>query len=152
VETMSSIIRAVEAEFDYEEFHKRMPVFARTGELPAVMSYNALSVAYEIGAAGIVVLTETGHAAQLISRLRPRMPIFAFTKEEAVFNQLAMNWGVYPFMLAGPEESLDALVAETLDSCKYAGVLKKGDLAVFVAGLPLSRKGTTNMIRVETVI
>jgi pyruvate kinase len=30
-------------------------------------------------------------------------------------------------------------------------VLKKGDIAVFVAGLPLSRKGTTNMIRVETV-
>jgi pyruvate kinase len=151
VETMSSIIRAVEAEFDYDEFHKRMPLHARTGELPAVMSYNALSVAYEVGAAGIVVLTETGHAAQLISRLRPRMPIFAFTKQVAVYNQLAMNWGVYPFMLAGPEESMDALVAETLDSCKYAGVLQKGDLAVFVAGLPLSRKGTTNMIRVETV-
>jgi len=151
VETMSSIIRAVEEEFDYVEFHKRMPLYARTGELPAVVSYNALAVAYEIGAAALVVLTETGHAAQLLSRLRPRMPIFAFTKEAAVFNQLAMNWGVYPFMLAGPEESLDALVAETLDSCKYAGVLKKGDRAVFVAGLPISHKGTTNMIRVETV-
>ena len=151
VETMSAIIRAVEAEFDYDEFHKRMPLFARSGELPAVLSYNALSVAYEVGAAGIVVLTETGHAAQLISRLRPRMPIFAFTKQEAVYNQLAMNWGVYPFMLAGPEESMDALVAETLESCKYAGVLKKGDAVVFVAGLPLSQRGTTNMMRVETV-
>jgi pyruvate kinase len=151
VETMSSIIRAVEAEFDYEEFHKRMPIFARTGELPAVVSYNAISVAYEIGAAGVVVLTETGHAAQLISRLRPRMPIFAFTKQASVYHQLAMNWGVYPFMLAGPEESMDALVAETLESCMLAGVLKKGDVAVFVAGLPLSQRGTTNMIRVETV-
>jgi pyruvate kinase len=72
-------------------------------------------------------------------------------KDRAVYNQLAMNWGVYPFLLAGPEESLDALVAETLESCKSAGALKKGDLVVFVAGLPLSRKGTTNMIRVETV-
>jgi pyruvate kinase len=151
VETMSDIIRAVEREFDYEGFHKNMPIDARSIDLPAVMSYNALSVAYEVGAAGIVVLTETGHAAQLISRLRPRMPIFAFTKETSVFHQLAMNWGVYPFMLAGPEESMDALVAETLDSCKYASVLKKGDLVVFVAGLPLSRRGTTNMIRVETV-
>jgi pyruvate kinase len=151
VETMSAIIRAVEAEFDYEEFHKRMPLFARSGELPAVLSYNALSVAYEIGAAGIVVLTETGHAAQLISRLRPRMPIFAFTKEKAVYNQLAMNWGVCPFMLAGPEDSMDELVAETLDGCKCAGVLAKGDVVVFVAGLPLAHRGTTNVIRVETV-
>jgi len=151
VETMSAIIRAVEEEFDYVEFHKRMPVRARSGELPAVLSYNALSVAYEIGAAGIVVLTETGHAAQLISRLRPRMPIFAFTKERAVYHQLAMNWGVHPFMLAGPEESMDALVAETLETCKYSGALEPGDTVVFVAGLPLSRKGTTNMLRVETV-
>jgi len=151
VETMSSIIRAVEAEFDYENFHDDLPPAARTGELPAVVSYNALSVAYEIGAAALIVLTETGHAAQLLSRLRPRMPIFAFTKEDTVYNQLAMNWGVYPIMLAGPEESMDALVAETIDSCKYEGALKKGDRVVFVAGLPLSHKGTTNMIRVETV-
>jgi pyruvate kinase len=151
VETMSAIIRQVEARFDYEDFHRDMPPEARAGELAAIVSYNAVSVAYEVGAAGIVVLTETGHAAQLISRLRPRMPIFAFVKDKAVYHQLAMNWGVVPFLLAGPEESLDALVAETVDTCAYAGALKKGDRVVMVAGLPLSRRGTTNMIRVETV-
>jgi pyruvate kinase len=149
VETMSDIIKAVEAEFNYEEFLKSVPPHARTGELAAVVSYSALSIAYEIKAAGIIVLTETGHAAQLISRLRPRMPIFAFTREEAVYNQLAMNWGVCPFLLEEQDDSLDALVAITLDHCKRAGVLKKGDLVVFVAGLPLLHKGTTNMIRVE---
>jgi pyruvate kinase len=151
VETMSAIIKQVEANFDYEDFHRDMPPEARAGELAAIVSYNAVSVAYEVGAAGIVVLTETGHAAQLFSRLRPRMPIFAFVKDKAVYHQLAMNWGVRPFLLAGPEESLDALVAETVDTCSYAGALKKGDRVVVVAGLPLSRKGTTNMIRVETV-
>jgi len=151
VQTMSAIIRQVEAAFDYEEFHRGMPESARSGDLPAVLSYNAVSVAYELGAAGIVVLTETGHAARLISRLRPRMPIFAFVKDRVVYHQLALNWGVCPFLLAGPEESLDALVAETIDSCKYAGALAKGDRVVFVAGLPLSRQGTTNMMRVETV-
>jgi pyruvate kinase len=149
VETMSDIIKAVEAEFNYEEFLKSVPLHARTGELAAVVSYSALAIAYEVKAAGIIVLTETGHAAQLISRLRPRMPIFAFTREEAVYNQLALNWGVCPFLVEGEDDSLDALVAITLDHCKRAGVLNKGDLAVFVAGLPLLHKGTTNMIRVE---
>jgi pyruvate kinase len=148
---MSAIIRQVEAAFDYEEFHRGMPESVRAGDLSAVLSYNAVSVAYEVGAAGIVVLTETGHAARMISRLRPRMPIFAFMKDRAVYHQLALNWGVYPFLLAGPEESLDALVAETIDSCVYAGAIAKGDRVVFVAGLPLSRQGTTNMLRVETV-
>jgi pyruvate kinase len=51
VETMSAIIGAVEDEFDYEEFHKRMPIFARTGELPSVVWFAA-----------IVVLTKTSHS------------------------------------------------------------------------------------------
>ena len=151
VETMSAIIRAVEAEFDYDEFHKRMPLFARSGELPAV----------HVVQRALRRLRGRRRRHRRAHRDRPRRPAhlapaaphahLRLHEGEAVYHQLAMNWGVYPFMLAGPEESMDALVAETLDSCKYAGVLKKGDLVVFVAGLPLSRRGTTNMIRVETV-
>jgi pyruvate kinase len=151
VETMSAIIHEVENEFDYELFHEHIPPEVRSGEIAAIVSYNAVSVAYQAKAAGIIVLTETGHAAQLISRLRPRMPILAFVKDKTIYHQMAMNWGVRPFLLAGPEESLDALAAETIDSCVYAGVLQKGDRVVVVAGLLLSQRGTTNMIRVETV-
>jgi len=151
VETMRDIIKAVEDEFDYEGFHANTPEHARSGELAAVVSYNALSVAYQINAAGIIVITETGHAAQLISRLRPRMPIFAFTKSQAVYYQLAMNWGVFPFLIEENVESLDEMVAGTLEYCRKAETLKKGDAVVIVAGLPLLRKGATNMIRVETV-
>ena len=149
VETMSRIITSVEAEFDYENYHAHTPEYARSNELAAVISYSALSIAYEINAAGIIVITETGRAAQLMSRLRPRMPIFAFTRYKTVYNQLAMNWGVNSFLLEDSVESMDALVAETLDCCLRADALKKGDAVVIVAGLPLLRKGATNMIRVE---
>lgn len=152
VETMSAIIRAVEEEFDYEDFHRHIPLHARTGDLAAIVSYSAVSVAYEVGAAGIIVFTETGNAAKLISRLRPRMPIFAFTQNLTVYDQLAMNWGVCSLLLEGSETSLDALVAKTIDSCQRKKFLASGDRVVVVAGLPLSRKGTTNMLRVETVI
>ena len=150
VETMCDIIKAVEAEFNYEGFHDNTPEYARSSELAAVVSYNALSIAYEINAAGIIVITETGRAAQLISRLRPRMPIFAFTRSRTVYNQLAMNWGVCPFLLENSAESLDALVAGALERCRNEDALKKGDTVVIVAGITLLRKGSTNMIRVET--
>ncbi len=151
VETMSSIIRQVEIAFDYLDFHHDVPSSVRSTDLPAIMSYNAVSVAYQCNAAAIIVLTETGHAARLISRLRPRMPIFAFMKDEVVYNQLAMNWGVYPFMLSGAGERLDTVVSETVRSCLSAKVLSRGDKVVIVAGLPLAQEGTTNMIRVETI-
>jgi len=176
VETMSSIITTVEAEFDYEGFHEHTPEYARSSELAAVVSYSALSIAYEVNAAGIIVITETGRAAQLFSRLRPRMPILAFTGNKTVYNQLAMNWGVSSFMFENSGGSLedyvrdifannssmfensmenmgmmDVLTFGILERCRQAGALKKGDVVVIVAGLPLLRKGATNMIRVETV-
>jgi pyruvate kinase len=151
VETMVAIIREVEATYDNAACHHNIPPEVAVGDLPNILSYNAVTVAHQCNAAAIVVLTETGHAARLLSRLRPCMPVFAFMKDERVCHQLAMNWGVYPFLLEGPEESLDALVAQTFDTCKRKGVLKAGDRVVFLAGLPLSRRGTTNVIRVETV-
>lgn len=151
VETMAAIIREVEATTDNGACHDDVPPEIRSGDLPTILSYNAVAVAHQCKAAAIVVLTETGQAARLLSRLRPCMPVFAFMKDERVYHQLAMNWGVYPFLLEGPEESLDALVGLTFAACKRKGVLKSGDRVVFLAGLPLSRKGTTNVIRVETV-
>ncbi|MBL8968557.1 MAG: pyruvate kinase [Spirochaetaceae bacterium] len=151
VETMGSIIRAVEKEFDYEGFHRSVPPNVRSGDLPAIMSYNAVSTAYQCGAAALAVLTETGHAARLLSRLRPGMPILAFTRDETVYNQLALNWGVVPVLLPKPYERLEEAVAMVGEATLAAGAAKRGDRLVIVAGLPLARQGTTNMIRVETL-
>jgi pyruvate kinase len=150
VETMGSIIRQVEAEFEYEAFQEKVPHGAKAGDLPAIVSYNALSTAYQCGASALAVLTETGHAARLLSRLRPRMPIFAFTRDPVVCNQLAMNWGVWPVFLPQTFEQLDEAVSHVMAYLKEAGVVDKGARVIIVAGLPLSRHGTTNMIRVET--
>jgi pyruvate kinase len=151
VETMSAIVNAVEAEFDYEDFHRSVPPTVRSGDLPAIMSYNAVSTAYQCGASALAVLTETGHAAQLLSRLRPRMPILAFTRDPEVYHALALNWGVVPFLLeeayARLEEAVDMVARKSLES----GFVLRGDRVVIVAGLPLSRQGTTNMIRVESI-
>lgn len=150
VETMSAIVEAVEKEFDYEDFHRDLPPTVRSGDLPAIMSYNAVSTAYQCDAAALAVLTETGHAAQLLSRIRPRVPILAFTRDPEVYNALALNWGVRPFLLAEPYDRLEEAVDMVKSATLAAGLARPGDRLVIVAGLPLSRQGTTNMIRVET--
>jgi len=151
VRTMRLIIDAVEKEFDYLDFHHDIPPEVKTGDIPAIMSYNAVSVAYLCSAKALVVLTETGHAARLLSRLRPRMPIFAFLSDERLYNQLALNWGVSPFLHSGTGTRLDAVVDEAVAICKREKLLEPGDKVVIVAGLPLAQQGSTNMIRVETI-
>ena len=151
VHTMRLIIDAVEKEFDYLDFHHDIPPEVKTGDIPAIMSYNAVSVAYLCKAKALIVLTETGHAARLLSRLRPRMPIFAFLSDERLYNQLALNWGVSPFLHSGTGTRLDAIVDEAVAICKREKLLEPGDKVVIVAGLPLAQQGSTNMIRVETI-
>jgi len=151
VRTMRAIVDAVEKEFDYIDFHQDIPPEVKTGDIPAIMSYNAVSVAYLCNAKALIVLTETGHAARLLSRLRPRMPIFAFLSDERLYNQLALNWGVVPMLLSGKGTRLDEVVSEAISICRKKGLLAPGDKAVIVAGLPLAQQGTTNMIRVESV-
>jgi len=151
VETMVAIVQAVEANLDLDSHPQALPPEVQKGDLPTILSCNAVAVARHCNAAAIVVLTETGHTARLLSRLRPPMPVFAFMKDDRVYHQLSLNWGVYPFLLEGPEEGLDAMVVQTLRTCKAKGALRAGDRVVFLAGLPLSRRGTTNVIRVETV-
>ncbi len=151
VSTMHRIIDAVEEQFDYVDFHHDVPPEVKTGDVPAIVSYNAVSVAYLCGAKALIVLTETGHAARLLSRLRPRMPIYAFLSDEKLFNQLALNWGVRPFLHSGTGTRLDAVVDEAIGICKKERLLEAGDKVVIVAGLPLAQQGSTNMIRVETI-
>jgi pyruvate kinase len=151
VRTMRSIIDAVEKQFDYVDFHHDIPPEVKTGDIPAIMSYNAVSVAYLCNAKALIVLTETGHAARLLSRLRPRMPIYAFLSDERLFNQLALNWGVRPFLHSGTGTRLDVVVDEAIAICKRSKLLAEGDKVVIIAGLPLSQQGSTNMIRVETI-
>ena len=151
VRTMRSIIDAVEKQFDYVDFHHDIPPEVKTGDIPAIMSYNAVSVAYLCNAKALIVLTETGHAARLLSRLRPRMPIYAFLSDERLFHQLALNWGVRPFLHSGTGTRLDAVVDEAISICKRQKLLAEGDKVVIIAGLPLAQQGSTNMIRVETI-
>jgi len=151
VRMMRTVIEAVEKEFDYLDFHHDVPPEVQNGDVPAIMSYNAVSVAYRCDAKALIVLTETGHAARLLSRLRPRMPIYAFLTNERLYHQMAINWGVLPLIHSGKGTRLDAVVSEAISICKHKALLKRGDRVVIVAGLPLAHQGTTNMIRVETI-
>lgn len=151
VRMMRTVVESVEKEFDYLDFHHDVPPEVQNGDIPAIMSYNAVSVAYRCDAKALIVLTETGHAARLLSRLRPRMPIYAFLTNERLYHQMAINWGVEPFIHSGKGTRLDAVVSEAISICKHKALLKRGDRIVIVAGLPLAHQGTTNMIRVETI-
>ncbi len=151
VKTMSRIIEKAEEGIDYNKiFRLRRESDFSEADLTSIVCRNAISITDECGAKVLVVITKTGYSARMVSRLRSKIPILAMTYQDTTYNQLELNWGVNPEMIE-EESSIESIIQRIGEICLERGVAERGDRIVIIAGLPLGRHGTTNMVRVETV-
>jgi pyruvate kinase len=118
-----------------------------SAEILADAAYHA---AREAHAAAIVVFTSTGSSARLVSRYRPPVSIYAMTPHDTTARQLAVNYGVTS-ILAPDVSSTDEMLAQMDRVMVDGGYLKRGELVVFLAGQPVGRPGTTNLMKLHRV-
>jgi len=116
-------------------------------EIVADAAYRAARAAR---VSAIVVFTSSGSSARLISRFRPPVPIYAMTPNEIVARQLLIHYGVFP-VLAPEVASTDEMMAQVDRLLLGSGYLRGGDLVVFVAGQPIGRPGTTNLMKLHQI-
>lgn len=109
------------------------------------------SLAEMVDADAIVAITLTGAQARVIARYRPHRPIIAVTHDEEVQRQLTLIWGVRGVILPDMKTNIDDSVNEVKNALVGLNLLKKGHKFIITAGLPFSRRGATNSIRVETI-
>ncbi|MBK5291571.1 MAG: pyruvate kinase [Acidobacteriia bacterium] len=116
-------------------------------EIVADAAYHAAKV---MRAAAIVVFTSTGATARLVARHRPKVPIYAFTPSLAVARQMSVLYAVKA--LQEPNlASTDEMMAQMDRRLLELGLVKQGDRVVFVAGQPIGRPGSTNMMKLHQV-
>jgi pyruvate kinase len=101
---------------------------------------------------GFLVFTHSGRTARLISRYRPKIPVYAFTSEELVRDQLTLNFGVFPFLeqvtREGEVKKVD--VASTLEYLKNKSYVEQGDSLIVLHGDVWAIEGGTSTIKVVT--
>jgi pyruvate kinase len=117
---------------------------------PEILADAAYHAARESKAAAIVVFTATGGSARLVSRYRPPVGIFAMTPNDTTARQLSLNYGVTP-ILAPDVSNTDEMLGQMDRLLVEGGYLKRGELVVFVAGQPVGRPGTTNLMKLHRV-
>ena len=149
LQTMVSIVEAAEEGIDYWK-RFRNGVFDHTSNISDAISHTSCLTAMDLGAAAILAATQSGYTARMISRFRPGCAVAALTTEERVRRQLAISWGVVPF-LSGNVDSTDRLFSLCADTAKKEGLVQPGDTVVITAGVPLSSSGTTNLIKAQVV-
>ena len=103
-----------------------------------------------VGAKYLVTFTQAGDSARRVSRLRPGIPMIAFTPLTSVRNQLALTWGVQSYEVPTMQHT-DEMVRQVDQTLRANGLVESGDLVVIVFGAPVGVPGTTNSLVVHKI-
>ena len=143
---------SIKVDFERTSFWKRfrLKAFDANDSINDAITHTCCLTAMDLNASAILTPTQTGHTARMISRFRPRCPIAALTVSEKSRRQLAITWGVYPY-LSGSVDSTDRLFSLCVQSAQKEGFVKTGDTVVITAGVPIGKSGSTNLIKAQKV-
>jgi pyruvate kinase len=101
-------------------------------------------------APAVVTFSKSGHTARVVSSRRPPVQVLTVTDNEKVYNQLALIWGVVP-VVHRSESSYESMWETARAELLRRGLAVEGDRVPVTAGMPFDVRGTTNMVRIETV-
>ncbi|HEU5087622.1 MAG TPA: pyruvate kinase [Roseiflexaceae bacterium] len=148
VQMMAKIAEAAEASGRHGDHSASTPwQVARQPDLATAMSSAACAIVRILPVRGIVAFTQSGRTAQLVSRERPEVPIYAFTPDEQVYRRLALVWGVVPMMMEYVDRLSDLTVRVTQRLLEIQAV-QPGDTFVLTGGHPIAVRGMTNFVKV----
>jgi pyruvate kinase len=116
-------------------------------EIVADSAYRAARMSQ---ATAIVVFSASGSSARLVSKFRPPVAIFVFTASEQVARVLSIVYGVQA-VVAKETASTDEMMAQMDRTMLERGYVKPRDSVVFVAGQPIGRPGTTNLMKLHRI-
>ncbi len=151
VETMSKIIKEIESTaYNYDREEMLKPQSHSPSFLSDAICYNACKIALDVNADALIGMTQSGYTAFMLSSYRPKAPLYIFTKERSLLNQLCLSWGVRAFFYA-EEESLDEIINDQITILKERGFLRSGDVVINTGSTPVDLHLPTNIIKVTRI-
>lgn len=149
--TMVKIAKRTESDIDY---NKLFGMLSREHEaainMTTAISHATCMTAIDLGAKAIITVSRSGNTARMVSKYRPGCMIVGCSPEEHTCRQLNMSWGITPVHIK-EEYSMEILLLHATEAAEEAGYVKKGDVVVLTAGVPLGRSGNTNLIKATVV-
>jgi len=145
VAMMQRIIRETEGEMAHTPQRRRRD--QRQLSIAETICEAVASAAHDLDMRAVAVFTETGTTARLMSKFRPRCPIYAFSNSAGVRNRTNLFWGVHP-AVAETAASADDMVLTAESELLRVRALEQGDIYAVVAGTQKAA-GATNFMRLH---
>lgn len=151
IKTMDKICRSVEsqARHIYSSLGYQKPEWKEKQVIES-LAYSCVSIAGNVEAKVIATITHSGNTARRIAKFRPEVPIVAFTESDQVRRQLALVWGVLPVKIDeifDTDKSVRVMEKYLLED----GMVTKGNRVIIATGMPIAKRGRTNMVKVSTI-
>jgi pyruvate kinase len=149
VKAMSSIINYIENNEDVFHHLYKIPE-----DDPNFLSKNltlmAARLSRNVKAKALVGITSSGMTALRLASYRPLANLLVFTTNRQLITQLSLVWGVRAYYYES-NTSTDATFLDIQNHLKDEGYVKKGDIIINTASMPLKAKGKTNMLKIHIV-
>jgi pyruvate kinase len=149
IEKMTQIIEAVE-DSPLIVVPQNAPNVRTKRYITKSICYHASVMANEIKAKAISTLTNSGYTAFQISAWRPQSHVLVFTSNKRILTQLNLLWGVNAFYY-DKFVSTDDTVEDINNIAKDKGFVKKGDMLINLAAMPVAEKGMVNTLRITEI-
>lgn len=141
VEMMSKIAAFTESVKTFELQRKK----AEDKTQLVAMAALEMVLSKDIPVDKIVVFTQSGYTARVISSFRPNVPIIAVTDSQKTVERLTLCYGVTGYMYEFPTGKF-TLPENIIDDLGKNGVINKGETILVVHGARWKEPGLTNSI------
>ncbi|KHK98363.1 pyruvate kinase [Microbacterium mangrovi] len=146
VETMARIIESTE-DHGLDRIH---PLTTKPKTQGGAITLAAMEVAEFVEAKYLCVFTESGDSARRMSRLRPKIPMLAFSPLEETRRRMALTWGIRSTLTEHVAHT-DRMFIQVDDFLISEELANVGDKVVVISGSPPGIIGSTNDIRIHRV-
>ncbi len=145
VRTIASVEKTGKIYYRFRETDPLSPTFTHDSFI-----LGACKLAQDVGAKAIVGMTSSGYTAFKASSHRPNCNIFVFTGNKAILNTMNLVWSTQAYYYE-KQNSTDETIADVQEILKKDGQVKKGDIIIILASMPIHERNRTNMMKLSVV-
>jgi pyruvate kinase len=149
VQMMASIIEQAEKHLDkWGKFDYVTKLAQHRDSLSITRA--AKELAHDQNVAAIIVFTQSGKTARLMSKARANVPIYAFTPEIQTYQRMGLYWGVTPLFVPYAD-TLETMIKHVETAIGTATNLKPGQKVVLISGFPVGAFRQPNLALLYTL-
>ena len=152
VQAVSTMTQTIVSAEKYKKEHIedfKNSIIAKKDPVKSIL-LSVKDIAYNPDVKAIIVFSNSGKSAKLVSAMRPAAKIITISPNVNISRQVSLLWGVQSINSRDANGWKD-MMSISKEIIKKLKSIKKNDFVVITAGLPFGKAGMTNMVRLYKV-